>query len=62
MHLIRVKESDHLDESLDEEGGDDGEDHAGHQLQEEAVEPDVEGLQGRVLNLEWRKSYGIKSL
>ena len=52
MHFIQMEDSDHLNEGLDEERGDYGEDHTGHQLEEEAVEPDVEGLEGGVLNLE----------
>ena len=32
----------YLDQSSDEEAGDDGEEGAGDQLQEEAVEPDIE--------------------
>ena len=32
----------YLDQGPDEEAGDDGQEGAGHQLQEEAVEPDIE--------------------
>ena len=55
MHFIQMEDSDHLNEGLDEERGDYGEDHTGHQLEEEAVEPDVEGLQGGVLNLDFKQ-------
>ena len=38
-----------LVESSDEEAGDDGEEGAGDQLQEEAVEPDIELVQHAVV-------------
>ena len=39
----------HLDQGPDEQAGDDGEEGAGDQLQEEAVEPDIQFVQQAVM-------------
>ena len=44
----------YLNQGPDEETGDDGEEGAGDQLQEEAVEPDIELVQQEVIGLSKR--------
>ena len=44
----------HLDQGPDEEAGDDGEEGAGNQLQEEAVEPHIKFVQKAVMRLRQR--------
>ena len=41
----------HLDQGPDQEAGDDGEEDAGDQLQEEAVEPDIYFVEQSTLRL-----------